>query len=128
MFGRHATPARRADRIAGMAWDNLTAAVDAAGSSTRSAGKRAAGMLDDTSSRVGAKAKKTTKEARRRANAAYDALAGRRQRTPWGWLAAVGLAGAAIGWVATVFGRQLLPRDQTMDLPLMDEDFADTRS
>ena len=66
-------------------------------------------------------------EAKRRADGAYDALAGRRLLTPWGWLAAAGLVGAAFGWVATIFGRQLMPRQDILDLPVTDEDFADTR-
>jgi hypothetical protein len=126
MFGRHAR-SHRADRIAGLAWENLTSAVDSAGSSTRSASKRAVGMLDQTSNRVGVRAKRASKEAGRRANAAYDALAGRRQPTPWGWLAAAGLVGAAFGWVATMFGRQLRARQDILELPVMDEDLADTR-
>jgi len=66
MFGMQATRRRKAERIAGQAWDQLTAAVDNAGSSTRSATKtvtrRAAGLIDDASSRVTT----GTKEAKRR--------------------------------------------------------------
>ena len=89
MFGTKEPRRHKAERIAGQAWDNLSAAVDSAGASTRSASRRATGILDDTSHRVGS----GTKEARKRANAAFDALAGRRRSTPWGWLAAAGLVG-----------------------------------
>jgi hypothetical protein len=113
MFGKQESRRHKAERIAGQAWDNLTTAVDAAGSTTRTAGKKAAVLFDDTSNRVGSGAK----EARRRANAAFDALSGKRQPTPWGWLAAAALVGAAIGWVATTAGRQLVSDPDVLELP-----------
>lgn len=110
MFGNRTSRNHKAERVAGQAWETLSAAVDSANNSTRQAGRtasrRAAGLFDDAADRVGA----GTKEARRRANNAYDALAGRTPRTPWGTLAAVALVGAAFGWVATVLQRQLAPR------------------
>ena len=102
MFGKQESRAHRAERIAGQAWENLVSAVDSAGSASR----KAAGYLDDTTNRVGSGAK----EARVRASAAFDALAGRRQPRPWGWLAAATLVGAALGWVATTFGRKAISR------------------
>jgi ElaB/YqjD/DUF883 family membrane-anchored ribosome-binding protein len=113
MFGKQGSRRRKAERIAGQAWDNLSAAVDSAGSSTKSATKKAAGMFDDTSNRVGSGAK----EARKRANSAFDALAGKRRPTPWGWLAAAALVGAAVGWVATTVGRQFMPHRDPLELP-----------
>jgi ElaB/YqjD/DUF883 family membrane-anchored ribosome-binding protein len=110
MFGNRTSRNHQAERLAGQAWENLSAAVDSAGSTTRSARRRATNFLDETSDRVGS----GTKEARRRANAAYDALAGRKPRTPWGLLALVAVVGAAVGWVATVFGRQLTPRQSEL--------------
>jgi ElaB/YqjD/DUF883 family membrane-anchored ribosome-binding protein len=110
MFGNRTSRKHQAERLAGQAWENLSAAVDSAGSSTRTARRRASSFLDETSDRVGS----GTKEARRRANAAYDALAGRKPRTPWGLLAVVAVVGAAVGWVATVFGRQLTPRQSEL--------------
>jgi ElaB/YqjD/DUF883 family membrane-anchored ribosome-binding protein len=106
MFGNRRSRKQQAERLAGQAWENLSAAVDSAGSSTRSARRRAAGLLDDTSVRVGSGAK----EARRRANAAFDALSGKKPRRPWGLIALVAAIGAAFGWVATTFGRQLAPK------------------
>jgi len=126
MFGKHESRRNKAERIAGQAWDNLTSAVDTAGTSTRTARKKATVMLDDTSTRVGSGAK----EARRRANAALDALAGKRRRAPWGWVAAAAVVGAVAGWVATAFGRQLTSDSQeALDLanPLADEDFVSTK-
>jgi ElaB/YqjD/DUF883 family membrane-anchored ribosome-binding protein len=105
MFGNRTSRKHQAERLAGQAWENLSAAVDSAGSTTRTARRRATSFLDETSDRVGS----GTKEARRRANAAYDALAGRKPRTPWGLLAVVAVVGAAVGWLGTVFGRQLKP-------------------
>jgi hypothetical protein len=114
MFGTHTSRKRKAERIAGQAWHNLVSAVDNAGSATRSAKRRAADLVDDASDRVGSGAV----EARRRANAALDALAGRRPRgKPWGWLAAATLVGAAFGWVATTVGRQIVGRPEPLPLP-----------
>jgi hypothetical protein len=53
MFGKQESRRHKAERIAGQAWDNLTSAVDTAGTSTRTAGKKAAVLFDDTSTRVG---------------------------------------------------------------------------
>jgi len=116
MFGKKDTRARRAERIAGQAWSTLVSAVDDAGSATRTATRtarnRAVSTADDVGDRVGS----ATREARRRANRAYDALAGRPAPRPWGWLAAVGLVGVAVGWVATAFGRQLAARSDELAL------------
>jgi hypothetical protein len=113
MFGRHESRRRKAEGITGQAWENLVSAVESAGSSTRSAGKRAAALFDDTSNRVESGAK----EARRRAGAAFDALAGRRPATPWGWLAAATVVGLAVGWVAALLGRQVTPSKDDVTLP-----------
>jgi hypothetical protein len=68
----------------------------------RHAADRIADSADDTSKKISA----GTREARRRAGAAMAALAGRRQRTRWEWLAAATLAGVAAGWVATSVTRR----------------------
>jgi len=99
MFRNHTN---RQQALTSQAWDNLSAAVDSARHSTRVAGRRASGLVDDASGRVGSGAK----EARRRANLALDALAGRRPSTPWGMLALVATLGAVAGWAATAFGRR----------------------
>jgi hypothetical protein len=115
MFGNRRSRKHQAERLAGQAWENLSAAVDTAGSTTRTARRRATGFIDDTTDRVGTGVKRAgtgAKEARRRANRAYDALAGRKPRTPWGLLAVVAVVGAAVGWVATVFSKQLAPRPE----------------
>jgi hypothetical protein len=113
MFGRQESRRHKAEGITGQAWENLVSAVESAGSSTRSAGRRAAMLLDDTSSRVESGAK----EARRRAGAAFDALAGRRSAPPWGWLAAASLIGVALGWVAALLGRRVTPGMDAVTLP-----------
>ena len=133
MFGKQESRRHKAERIAGQAWDNLSAAVD---SSTKSAGKKAVGMFDDTSSRVGSGAKEArkragsgAKEARKRANEAFDALAGRRRPTRWGWLAAATLVGAAIGWVVTTVSQKFMPRHDALELPeSLVDDNLDTAS
>jgi hypothetical protein len=129
MFGIKATRRRNAERIAGQARDQLTAAVDNAGETTRSATKsvtrRAAGLVDDASTRVTS----GTKEAKRRANRAMDALTGRPEPKPWGWLAAAALAGAALAWVASTLSRGIMPGSDRLELPdsLNDDTMAGTR-
>jgi len=104
----------RKQALAGQAWNNLVTTVESAGHSTRHAGRRAAGFVDTASGRVGSGAK----EARERANRAFDALAGKRAPAPWGLLALVAAVGAAAGWVVAVFGRRLAPaaHDELADL------------
>ncbi len=99
MFRSHT---HRQQALVGQAWDNLTAAVESARHSTRVAGRRATGFVDDASSRVGSGAG----EARRRANNALDALAGKRPSTPWGTLALVATLGLVAGWVVTTIGHR----------------------
>jgi hypothetical protein len=118
MFGRQETRVRKAERIAGQAWDQLVTSVDQAGSATRGARRRAADRAEDVSGRVGSAAK----EARKRASLAYDALAGRQPARPWGWLAAAALVGAVVGWFGTVFGRQLAARS---DVRALEESVTD---
>ncbi len=112
------TKTSRKQALAAQAWDNLSSAAESAGHSTRVAGRRAAGFVDDASGRVGARAK----EARRRANAAMDALAGRRPPTPWVLLAVAAGIGAVTGLVAAAFGRRLTPATGDDLIELTDED------
>jgi len=116
MFAKKDTRARKAERIAGQAWSTLVSAVDDAGSATRSATRTARSRAASTADDVGDRVTSVTREARRRANRAYDALAGRPAPRPWGWLAAIGLVGVAVGWVATVFGRQIAARSDELAL------------
>jgi ElaB/YqjD/DUF883 family membrane-anchored ribosome-binding protein len=110
MFGKQNTRARKAERIAGLAWDRLVTTVDNAGaatkSATRTARRHAVDTADDVSDRLGSSAH----EARQRASRAYDALAGRKPARPWGWLAGAAAAGAVLGWLGTLFGRKLAAR------------------
>jgi hypothetical protein len=78
---------------------------------------------EDVSGRVGS----ATREARRRASLAVDALAGRRPARPWGWLAAAAMVGVAVGWIGTIFGREMAARadvralkESVTDLPSPD--------
>ena len=126
MFGKQESRRRKAERIAGQAWDQLTSAIDSAEHSARSVKRRAESAYDDTSGRVGVGAK----EARARAKDAYDALLGKRRRrgTSWGWLAAATLAGAAVGWVVTTAGRRALAQPQPLELPdSLSDEFARSR-
>jgi hypothetical protein len=92
----------RNQALATQAFESLATAIESAGQHTRSASR-------ELRSRAGGRVGSGAKEARRRANNALDALAGKRPRTPWGALAMVAALGAAVGWVATTFGRGLAP-------------------
>jgi ElaB/YqjD/DUF883 family membrane-anchored ribosome-binding protein len=75
-----------AQQVVEDAWDHLVEAVDSAGDTGRSVGRRASAAAD---------------EARRRASAAADALAGRRPSMPWEWIAGAAAVGLALGWIAS---------------------------
>ena len=125
MIGMKRSRRHEAERIAGQAWNTMVSTVEGAGESARSTRRRAMHMVDDASNRVSS----TTQEARRRANAAFDALAGRQPAKPWGWLLGAAIVGAVLGWLANVAGRQamsgtdeMLPDDLSslQDAPLME--------
>jgi hypothetical protein len=103
MFGTGRTSrAHAAQRVAEDAWEHLVAAVDSAGDTARSAGRRTQSVADDAGSSVVAVAD----EARRRAGAALDALAGRSPRTRWEWVAGAVVAGLVVGWFAAAGARK----------------------
>lgn len=58
MFGNRRTRTHQAERLAGQAWENLSAAVDAAGHSTRTARRRATVLIEHTSDRVDSNARR----------------------------------------------------------------------
>lgn len=85
------------------AWDALTSAWDSARDHTGD-------LMEDAQERFGT----ATDEARRRATAALDALAGRRPSRPWALLLGAVAAGAVLGWVAAAaIGRA--PDTSTLD-------------
>jgi DNA-binding transcriptional LysR family regulator len=88
MFGRTSKTAK-AQEVAEDAWAALV-------STWESARDRTGDLVGDTGETLGS----AKDEAWRRAGAALDALAGRRQSRPWALLFAAVAAGAAIGWVA----------------------------
>ena len=115
----------RAEQTANQAWEHLSNAMSSAGetaetATTRLAGKatrksrRAAGRASRKTSAIadvaGTKVTSVTDEAWARANAAANALAGRKPARPWGLIVAIGLAGAAIGWAAASTARAALER------------------
>jgi ElaB/YqjD/DUF883 family membrane-anchored ribosome-binding protein len=113
MFDKRASRRHQAERVAGQAWDHLTTAMDQASdrfeSSARSARKSARSARESARS-ARERAGSGAKEARRRANRAMDALAGREPKRPWGSMAIVAVTGAVVGWLAAAFRRQFLPR------------------
>jgi hypothetical protein len=119
MFGIRESRRHKAERIAGQAWDQLASTLDSAGSTARSARKRAESVYGDASQKVTA----GSKEARRRATDAYDALLGRRKRgTSWGWVATAAAAGLAVGWVATLVSKKALEAPSPLSLESITDD------
>jgi hypothetical protein len=106
MFARQNTRVRKAEQVAGQAWDQLVSVVDHAGSATRSATHSARQHADEVSARLGS----ASQEARRRAGRAYDALAGRTPPSRWSRLAGAALIGIVLGWIAATFGREIVAR------------------
>jgi hypothetical protein len=102
--------------VAGDAWDYLVAAVESAGDTARTTGRRTRNAAGDASSSVAS----ATGEAKRRAAAAFDALAGRRRRTHWEWIAGAVVSGLVVGWFAASGARKAVAsnghEEQTMDL------------
>ena len=132
MFSR----TKKAERTANQAWDYLSSAMAAATESARDAGSHAVDVTSakaaKLANRAGRKSSKlATKagkggallagaaggkvisakdEAWARANAAANALAGRKPATPWGLIIGAGLLGAALGWAAATTARAALER------------------
>jgi hypothetical protein len=132
MFSRK----NKAERPAAQAWDYLSSAMITAGDTAREAGQH---TVDVTSSRAaqlaGQASKKSSKfaaeasrksskladqasstvgsvadEAWARANAAANALAGRKPGLPWGLIIGAALLGAALGWAAASTARAAVER------------------
>jgi hypothetical protein len=92
---------RRAESVAEDAWDHLVSAVESARSVGGSVKNRAYGIADEASSRYSSASDRVgsaADEAWHRASLAFDALSGRQQRKPWGWIAVAVLGGIAVGW------------------------------
>ncbi|WP_380112697.1 hypothetical protein [Dactylosporangium cerinum] len=94
---------RRAESVAEDAWDHLVSAVESARSVGGTVKDRAYDFAGEASSRYSSASDRVgsaADEAWHRASLAYDALSGRKQRTPWGWIAVAVLGGIAVGWAA----------------------------
>lgn len=92
---------QRAESVAEDAWDQLVSAVDSARSVGGSVKGRAYDFADEASTRYSSASDRVgsaADEAWSRASQAFDALSGRKQRTPWGWIAVAVLGGVAVGW------------------------------
>ncbi|MEV6306778.1 hypothetical protein AB0M02_45785 [Actinoplanes sp. NPDC051861] len=111
----------RAERTASQAWEHLSAAMATAGEAGKHTAGSATGAASDLAGRASRKSRKladragdrvsyVTDEALFRANAAANALAGRKPRRPWGLIAGVGLIGLAIGWAVAGTARAALER------------------
>jgi hypothetical protein len=115
----------RAERTASQAWEYLSTAMATAGENTREAGRSTADTATGTASKLGRKASRqsrklagkagdrvtyVTDEAWQRANNAANALAGRKPSRPWGLILGIGLAGAALGWIAASTARAAVER------------------
>jgi ElaB/YqjD/DUF883 family membrane-anchored ribosome-binding protein len=117
MFTRNARRTREAERIASQAWENLVSRVDSAATGARSVRRRAADLATDAQHKV----ESTAEEARWRANAALDALAGRRPPRPWGAFAIAAAIGAVLSFIAAAVARRALAASE----PLIPDDLSD---
>lgn len=101
MFGKKKRMSR-AEQVAEDAWANLVAAMDSAGGTAKTkakaVGSRASDLAGDLADEASAKVSSAAEEAWDRATRAYDALAGHKERRPWGWVALGVLGGIAVGW------------------------------
>jgi hypothetical protein len=113
---RRTSRARSAQRVAEDAWEHLLAAVESAGDTAKSAKKKSQNVADGMGSSVTAAAD----EARRRAGAALDALAGRRTRTHWEWVAGAVVAGLVVGWFAAAGARKATTEQEPAQAPEKD--------
>lgn len=99
----------KTEKVTQQAWDYLKHTVESAGDTARTA-KRHGGYLADstksTLSTAGGTLHSATDEAKYRATAALDALAGRRPGLPWTWIVGASVLGVAIGWAAGVAVRK----------------------
>ncbi|HEX2770975.1 MAG TPA: hypothetical protein VHN18_00925 [Micromonosporaceae bacterium] len=116
MFGSSRLSRRdRAEQVGEQAWQQLVARVASAGDTARSATRSSTRLADN----VGGRVSSVTDEALYRANAALDALAGRRPGLPWSWIAGAAMAGIAAGLAAGAAGgvatRTALSRKQSAD-------------
>jgi ElaB/YqjD/DUF883 family membrane-anchored ribosome-binding protein len=111
----------KAEQTAEQAWEYLTSAMSTAGDTAAKAASvagdkaskaasKAAYVAGDKASRAGGRSQDWADEAWRRANAAADALAGRRPGRPWGTIVLAGLAGVAVGWATAAYARRALAR------------------
>ncbi|MEV0127198.1 hypothetical protein AB0H83_01840 [Dactylosporangium sp. NPDC050688] len=92
---------RRAESVAEDAWEYLVSAVESARSVGGSVKDRAYGIAGEASDRYSSASDRVgsvADEAWHRASLAFDALSGRKQRKPWGWVAVAVLGGIAVGW------------------------------
>jgi ElaB/YqjD/DUF883 family membrane-anchored ribosome-binding protein len=101
MFGKKKRMSR-AEQVAEDAWANLVAAMDSAGGTAKTKAKaarsRASDLAGDLADEASARVSSAAEEAWDRATRAYDALAGHKERRPWGWVAIGVLGGIAVGW------------------------------
>jgi hypothetical protein len=101
MFGKKKRMSR-AEEIAEESWANLVAAMESAGGTAKVKAKavrsRASDLAGDFADEASAKVSSAAEEAWDRATRAYDALAGHKQRRPWGWIVIGVLGGIAVGW------------------------------
>jgi ElaB/YqjD/DUF883 family membrane-anchored ribosome-binding protein len=99
----------RAEQIASDAWENLVDAMSTAGDLAASWGGQASDVASDLAERAQSRGSDLADKAQRRAGDAageawvragnaFDALAGKKARTPWGWVALGVLGGIAIGY------------------------------
>jgi hypothetical protein len=97
-----------AEKLAEQLMSAASSAGDTARGTAKTVSKATSGLATDAGGQVGAVAD----EARRRALAAVDALAGRRTATPWPWLFGAAALGLVVGWAAAAVTKRAMTREE----------------
>lgn len=101
---------RRGARVANLATDRIGLAADKAGDRLGTAADKAGERLGTAADKAGDRLGTVADEAWQRANAAVDALAGRRAPVPWRLLVGVGVLGVALGYAAAMAAHAVAAR------------------
>ena len=104
---------RDAERMAEDAWDQLAAALGTAGNAARRAKRQTVDLAGTAAGTAKDRVGTAKKEAKRRTNAAVDAIAGRKPARPWGWFAVFAALGATAGWLGGILSRRAAEHAET---------------
>ncbi|MDP9791704.1 ElaB/YqjD/DUF883 family membrane-anchored ribosome-binding protein [Catenuloplanes nepalensis] len=94
----------KTERATQQAWDYLRSTMESAGGLADSTRSTVSTSVSSAAGTIGA----ATSEAKFRAHAALDALAGRRPALPWTLIAGAAVLGVAVGFAVSVAARRSL--------------------